>query len=454
MISDEFCKEKILLVDDNQQNRTLMLAILSNDNREILLAESGQKALELLTHTAVDLIIMDVQMPGLNGFETIERMKKSGLNIRTPIVFITSHSQDDMSIDLGFEMGAYDYIFRPIDINLLRLKVAAILKVHRRHEELSKTNETLINQLASALKKQQFSTEMYFTDEAFENNLNGLVVVDKNLNYLRVNKAFTQITGYTTDELIGKTPSLLKSGIQSDQFYKDMWTTLNSTGAWQGELWNRNKNNELYAEWLTINAVMDSDNTVSHYIGVVSDITGHKQFQERLVKHADFDCLTTLPNRRNFLETLKKNIRNVEEKKVLSVFFLDLNKFKAVNDNFGHKVGDELLAAVAKRLQRCVRQNDVVARLGGDEFVIMANLDQDSFTGTAKTIAEKIIMALTDPFNLSNNKVHISTSIGIACYPHDGKDAETLITHADLAMYQSKKQGYGQYHFFDSNLEG
>lgn len=446
-------KEKLLIVDDKRQNRMLLDAVLKHENREIFLAESGEKALDLLKEITFNLVILDVQMPGLGGFETVKLMVKSGLADKTSFVFITSHSQDETSIDIGFELGAHDYIIRPIDINLLKHKVAAILKRLHRQQELTKANELLAHELATEIKKQQISGAAYFTDDAFENNLNGLVVVDKNLNYLRVNKAFRQITGYTTDELIGKTPSILKSGLQSDQFYKDMWAVLNEKGAWQGELWNRNKNNEIYAEWLTINAVVDDYGNISHYFGVVSDITGHKQFQEELEQHAEFDYLTGLPNRRNLLKTLNKNILYLADEKVIGVFFLDLNKFKAVNDNYGHKVGDELLVAVAKRLQKCMRESDIVARLGGDEFVILFQANVEDFAGTAKTIAEKIIVALTTPFNLSHVEVHISSSIGIAFYPYDGQDAEGVITHADTAMYKAKKQGCGQYHFFNAGLE-
>lgn len=452
--NEESFKEKILIVDDNQQNRAMMLAVLKKDNREVFLAESGVRALDMLNSMSFSLIILDVQMPGLGGFETLGLMKQSGLDERTPIVFITSHSKDAINIDAGFGLGAHDYLFRPIDINLLKNKIDAILKYQRRQQELTRVNESLEDILASELQKKRSSIETYFTEEAFENNINGLIVVDKNLNYIRVNKAFARMTGYTADELLGKTPSILKSGLQSDEFYKDMWETLKSSGAWQGELWNRNKNNELYAEWLTINAIKDGDGTVSHYIGVASDITGHKQFQKKLEQNAGFDYLTGLPNRRSFLKALNKNIGGNPEKKVIGVFFMDLNKFKPINDNFGHKAGDELLAAVAKRLQKCVRQCDVVARIGGDEFIIMVNADEQGFTGVAKTIAEKVIMALTSPFNISNYEIRIGTSIGIAFYPYDGGDAETLIAHADTAMYRAKKQESGHYCFFNRDLEG
>ncbi len=449
----ENSEDKLLIVDDNQHNLELMKAALKQECIEIHTAESGAAALEKLYDNEFALIIMDVDMPVLTGFETVEIIQESQLSKNTPIIFISSQRNADADFETGFEIGAYDYILRPIDMVLFRNKVKTFLKLYRTEQALQKANFLLANKAArldSQLTEQlKINNALKFSEHVFENSVNGIIVVDENLEFVRVNQAFSKITGYSLDELIGKTPRILSSGIQDQAFYEEMWYTLQEKEAWQGELWNRRKNNELYAEMLSINAVKDEQGVVSHYIGIVSDITEQKRANEKTEYLANYDYLTGLPNRLNLITTLEKYIAD-DEIKTLAVLFLDLDKFKPVNDRYGHQVGDQLLIAVAKRLRGCVRDTDLVARLGGDEFIIVLKKPNTSLKASEK-VAKKIISAISSLFNISDKQVNINTSIGIALYPEHGKDADDLITLADNAMYESKSEGSGHFHFCTDN---
>jgi len=441
--------DKVLIVDDNQRNLALMRAALRDKSIEIYTAGSGAEALELLHDIHFSLIIMDVQMPVLSGFDTVKIIQDSQLSTDTPFIFISSKNKAEADIEAGFEIGAYDYILRPIDIPLFRNKVKTFLKLYQTEQKLKRMNSLLAEQTVQLdrqlMEQLKINNDLKFSEQVFENSVNGIIVVDENLKFVRVNKAFTDITGYSLTELIGQTPKILSSGIQGRAFYEAMWHSLLEKGSWQGELWNKKKNNELYAEMLSINAVKDESGVVSNYIGIVSDITEKKRTDEKNEYLANYDYLTSLPNRAYLIETLEKYLAD-ETVKSLAILFLDLDKFKPVNDFYGHQVGDDLLIAVAKRLKGCVRGADLVARLGGDEFIIVLNEPNTSFEAGEK-VAQKVILAISSAFNFSDIKININTSIGIALYPEHGKDADALITLADDAMYKSKGEGAGFYHF-------
>lgn len=446
--------DKVLIVDDNQANITLIESILKIENISVYTVSSGEQAIETLKETSFSLIIMDVNMPGLSGFETVKTIQETRIANDAPIIFISSQCKTTANIEEGFKSGAYDYILRPIDIGLLRNKVKVFLKLYRTEKELKYANKLLAQKadhLDNKLSEQvEINTALKFTEQVFENSINGIIVVDDQLRFIRVNSAFTNITGYSLEELIGKTPRILSSGLQDRNFYTQMWETLKEKGTWQGELWNKRKGSELYAEMLSINAVRDKKGIVSHYIGIVTDITEKKKAHERNEHLANYDYLTGLPNRLKLMSCIEKSLTNPLDTK-LTILFLDLDKFKAVNDNYGHQVGDDLLVAVSRRLKGCIRDADLVARLGGDEFIIVlknpTNLQQ-----AGENVAKKVIDAISAPFNIAGLKVEINTSIGISLYPTDTDNADELITLADNAMYLSKSEGAGHFHFC-SDLE-
>ncbi len=286
----------------------------------------------------------------------------------------------------------------------------------------------------------------------FETTTEGIIVTDANNSILMVNPAFTSVTGYTKAEVIGKKPDILRSGHHPAKFYQDMWQELKQVGKWQGEVWNRRKNGEVYIGWLSIVAITDANAKITQYVAIFNDITKRKQAEELIWHQAHHDALTDLPNRTLFIERLSQAIQVAKlRKEKLAVMFIDLDRFKQVNDTLGHKIGDSLLREASKRLKKGVREFDTVARLGGDEFtIIINNFDEYS---CVKNIAETLLHSLASPFLLEEHKVSIAGSIGIALFPEDGSDVETLLKNADIAMYQAKEGGRNAYQFFTQQMD-
>ncbi len=279
-----------------------------------------------------------------------------------------------------------------------------------------------------------------------------MVIVNAENQILAVNPAFNLITGYTSDEVLGKDPKILSSGLHDAAFYQAMWQTISETGTWKGEIWSRRKNGDVYAELLTINTVYDDHGAVLRRVALFSDITKKKQHEEIIWQQANFDVLTGLPNRimsyaRLDLE-LKKASRDEHK---LAILFIDLDHFKAVNDTLGHEMGDMLLKEVARRMHDCVRESDTVGRLGGDEFiVILGDLDDIARVGR---IANNILEKLIAPFRLGGELMTISASIGITIFPDDAKDAAVLLKNADQAMYAAKRQGRNRFQYYMPELQ-
>lgn len=279
-----------------------------------------------------------------------------------------------------------------------------------------------------------------------------IMVADADNRIVTVNPAFTELTGYSLQEAIGQPTTLLKSGHQNEGFYQIMWHALETTGHWQGEIWNRRKNGEIYLEWLTINTVYDDQNKVLHRVAMFSDITDQKHAEQTIWQQANFDSLTGLPNRHMFYERLAQEMKKSQRVGLpLALLFLDLDHFKDVNDTLGHCKGDLLLKEMAQRLLNCVRNTDTVARLGGDEFtIILAELqDQDSI----ERLAQDILRQLTKPFELAGDSAYVSVSIGITLYPEDTDDIDVLIKNADQAMYAAKDQGRNCRHYFTISMQ-
>ena len=280
-----------------------------------------------------------------------------------------------------------------------------------------------------------------------------IMVCDQNKTIIAANPAFTELTGYSEQEVIGKQSNLLKSGHHDQQFYRHMWEMLDKTGHWQGEIWNRRKNAEIYLEWLTISTVYDNQGQIQQYVAMFSDITEQKQAEQTIWQQANFDPLTGLPNRNMFHERLQREIKRAKRNDTLfALMFLDLDFFKEINDTLGHDNGDLLLQETASRLKECVREMDTIARLGGDEFTIIAvKLDRNAII--VENIAQRIVKRLAEPFTLGKEIVHVSTSVGISIYPNDTRNAIELIKNADQAMYAAKREGRNRHHYFTSELQ-
>jgi diguanylate cyclase (GGDEF)-like protein/PAS domain S-box-containing protein len=286
---------------------------------------------------------------------------------------------------------------------------------------------------------------------AFDTAAEGIMICDAENRITGINKGFTEITGYSESEVLGLTPGLLNSGIHSSEFFATMWASLEQTGRWRGEVRNRRKNGEIYPEWLTITVVKNSENQISHYVAVFADISEIKHSQQRLYELVNHDPLTGLPNRRLLNELLEHAIKRAErENTKIALLFVDLDRFKNINDTLGHQVGDRLLKKAAQRLSASVRDSDTIARLGGDEFVVMMEFMGD--IEDPATVAKKIISGIQDEFVIDNYELFIGASIGISVFPEDGGNADDLIKAADIAMYQVKNEGKNDYRFYASQL--
>jgi len=268
----------------------------------------------------------------------------------------------------------------------------------------------------------------------------GIIVTDANANIEAVNPAYCRMTGYAAEELLGRNPRVQQSGRHDKVFYRELWRTLNDSGQWQGEIWNRRKNGEAYPVWQNISAVRDAQGHIVRFLAVMSDISPVKAVQARLDHLAHHDALTDLPNRLHFTAAVERALAHAgRERESVALLFVDLDHFKVINDSFGHAVGDQMLVEVARRLRRTVRGEDLVARLGGDEFVVMTERLRER--EEAEHIARKLLAALQEPLRIGEQTLIPAASIGIALYPADGRTAAGLIAAADEAMYVAKRAG-------------
>ena len=279
----------------------------------------------------------------------------------------------------------------------------------------------------------------------------GIFITDLSLRIIEVNPMFTEVTGYTPEQVIGKTPKLFSSGRHSEEFYECMWEKLKVSGRWQGTIWNRRKNGELYPQWQYITILKNPAGKATHYISVFSDISQQESIENQIHLLAYYDNLTGLPNRSLFTDRLNLSLTQaIRDKGKVALFYLDLDRFKQINDSLGHYTGDKLLSAIGSRLRNSLRESDTVARLSGDEFaVIVSCITSDTH---AETVAQKIQHCFKSPFSVDHRELQISVSIGICLFPEHAKDSETMLRLADSAMYCAKELGKNCYTFYSQEI--
>jgi diguanylate cyclase (GGDEF)-like protein/PAS domain S-box-containing protein len=317
--------------------------------------------------------------------------------------------------------------------------------------------ERLIQSFSRDISERKLSEErLRVLAVAFETH-EAILITDANANIIKVNQAFQDITGYSSEDVLGKNPRILSARLQDNDFYLDMWNQLLGQGTWSGEIWDKRKNGQIYPKWLTITAVRDKFGKTTEYVAIFKDITEHKRIEEQIHNLAFYDVLTKLPNRRLLLDRMRVALTaSARTNHSGAVLFLDMDKFKTLNDTLGHEYGDLLLIEVAKRIRSCVRDVDTVARMGGDEFVILLeNVDEAEGVALQKVavIAEKIRTSLTRPYMLNNKEQYSSPSIGVTLYCGNEESEDILLKKSDMAMYQAKDSGRNAVRFFDPAMQ-
>ena len=303
-----------------------------------------------------------------------------------------------------------------------------------------------------AIEKSQAKDELELFTMVFQNSTEAMMVTDERGIILTTNPAFTQITGYTANEAKGRLSAVLDAAARYDSPFQSMWQEIEHSGRWQGEKWNTRKNGETYLEWLSINTIYKSDHSAHRYVVLFSDITQKKKSEDLIWQQANFDPLTSLPNRRMFLERMEHEIRkNKRSDLIMAILFIDLDRFKEINDTMGHDMGDVLLIQTAERIKECVRESDTVARLGGDEFTIILSGMKEH--GDVERVTRNILRRLAEPFALGADIAYVTASIGITLYPHDGRNIDELLRNADQAMYSAKDHGRNRYQYFTPSMQ-
>ncbi|MEW8047556.1 MAG: EAL domain-containing protein, partial [Candidatus Thiodiazotropha sp.] len=421
----------ILIVEDLPYDAELMALRLRDEGFDMDYTRvQGETAYLEALEKSPDLILCDWHLPQFSGQRALSLLRQQNLDI--PFIIVSGGIGEEAAVD-ALRQGANDYVLkdRPARLGeaVRRVLVDKQLRMaHRTAEE-----------------------KLRLADRAFQNTAEGITVTDASGNIVSINPAFEAITGYSHEEVLGQNPRVLKSGHHPDSFYEKMWDTLLSTGHWRGEIWNRRKNGDAYPEWLTISAVKDGNDETTHYVGVFTDISQIKEAQDQINFLAHHDALTRLPNRALFRERFDHALMHARrENASIALLFLDLDRFKTVNDTLGHPVGDQVLLEVSKRMNQIVRASDTLARLGGDEFVLL--LEEQTDAQHAAVVARKLLDLFSRPMIIGEHELVVTASIGITLYPNDGEDSDKLIRHADRAMYDAKQQGRNTYRFFTQAL--
>jgi diguanylate cyclase (GGDEF)-like protein/PAS domain S-box-containing protein len=412
----------ILVIEDDPGDFGLVRAhvrlsglVPSGDKEPVVWARTLAEGIAAARNNDPDVVLLDLSLPDSDGLDTVKGIRAAMNDV--PIVVLTGHNDDSLAT-AALQNGAQDYL----------------VKGNFDHDSLGRA-------VRHAVVRGALESRLRLFEVAMNAAANGIFITDTRAHVQWANPAFSQLTGFSLDEVMGRNPmELMKSGKQDDAFYHNMWKTILSGKAWHSEIVNRRKDGSLYDENLIITPVTGADGTVSNFVAIMQDITERKRAEEQVHHMAHHDTLTGLPNRMLFSDRLQQAFSIARRKNsCMALMFIDLDKFKPINDNFGHQVGDLLLKEVAKRMQDCVRESDTVARIGGDEFIVL--LPVIEAVQDALLVAEKIRRSLNQPFVLAGQSLNISSSTGIAVYPDHGKDETQLMKNADTAMYCAKEGG-------------
>ncbi|MEN8172344.1 MAG: diguanylate cyclase [Chloroflexota bacterium] len=453
MMSTSNNSPDILVVDDNIQNLKLLISLLDKKGYLARPVNNGAGALRAVHAAPPDLILLDINMPEMDGYDVCEKLKDDPDTREIPIIFLSAY-QDVQEKLKAFQVGGVDYITKPFAAEEVFARVEKHLSIIALQKQLEQQNEQLRTEI---FEREKAEAELGTLAQAVNCGGSPILITDLDGKIEFVNQAFLTITGYQSDEVIGQTPSILKSGKTEPDVYADLWGTISQGKVWRGELLNRRKNGELYWDNTVIAPITDDQGHKTHYVAIWDDITERKEEEMHHAYLATHDILTGLPNRAFFNERISHALKMAKRNHwQVAVFFIDLNDFKAINDQFGHLIGDDALIEFGKRLQAGVRESDTVARLSGDEFACLLEKIPDK--KYLSLVANKLIDNMTAPYQTrSENSVNLTASIGISIYPDDGDEPDGLLGKADQAMYEAKKHKgkdhYNFYHHITENLD-
>ncbi|WP_461538700.1 diguanylate cyclase domain-containing protein [Spongorhabdus nitratireducens] len=436
---------KLLVVDDRPENLLAMDKLLKPLGAEIHKANSGEEALKMVLRHHFALILLDVQMPGMDGFETAALLHSNSQTASIPIIFVTALNKDEAYVSKGYKTGAVDYLPKPINPDILMGKVKVFLRLEQQHLEMDKLN----SQLKAVSKQNQM-----LLDCAGE----GIVGVNPQGHVVFSNPVACQLLGVQEQELKGqKVDQYLADDSDSEEGGNWVESRLHQDCLKDGSGFQHKGNlrppgRASFPAEFNVSPILDDSQQVTGAVIVFQDITERQKLEDKLIRMARYDNLTGLANRSLFMEFINTSIaRSQRRERTTAVAFIDLDHFKQINDTMGHDAGDDLLISAAARLKTCVREGDMVARLGGDEFAIV--LDDLAKPQDAAHIAEKILQSFSRAHLLGKKEVKVGTSIGIATFPDAGKTAEEIIKAADTAMYVSKKSGRNSYNMYQQGMK-
>jgi diguanylate cyclase (GGDEF)-like protein/PAS domain S-box-containing protein len=444
---------KVLLVDDEEDIHAVLHMALKDilvEDRPLHLfdAHSAAQAEAILSqHPDMALILLDVVMESeLAGLALVQRIRRTICNKMVQIVLVTGQPgyAPQREVVADYEIDGYR-LKSELTADKIFVSVYAALRTYRALRDLEQRRHEL-ESLTVDLRKRE--GQLRLAASVYANSYEGIVIATADRSIIDVNPAFTRITGYARDEVLGRSPKVLASGRHDTAFYQSMWQSINQHDFWQGEVCNRRKNGELYTEILSLSVIRDESGALQNYIGVFSDISLLKAHEEELHRIAHFDTLTGIPNRRLLTDRLAQALtRTRRTQRSVAVCYLDLDGFKDINDKYGHAGGDQLLIAISQRLQGVMRADDTLARLGGDEFVLL--LTDLAQAQECQLALDRILAIVKKPIEIDGEITGVSASIGVTIYPEDDADADTLLRHADQAMYIAKERGKNSYRFFD-----
>lgn len=443
----------ILVVEDTPESLKLLTDLLTSAGHTVRQAQDGELALTTVHARLPELILLDINMPGIDGYEVCKRLKRDPATRDVPVIFMSA-MQDVENRILGFRLGAADYISKPYQPEEVLLRVRTHLDLHRLRLNLEAEVEQRTRALQDEIAlRRDAEADLRLASEALEASFNGIMVTDRDGVIVRVNPAFTRITGYTAAEVLGQTPRLLKSGRQEPEFYTQMWQTLLETGHWMGEVLNRHKDGNVTPMMETISAFRREQGDITHFIAVFTDISESQDAKTLIDFLAYRDALTGLPNRLVARRHFDSAVENLDPsgRESIGVLCLDLDRFKVINDALGHSLGDQILKLLADKLSGVVQEPQMLSRQGGDEFLLVVPQVTDMLD--LSELAFKVIRTVSEALIADDRKWVITASMGVAVYPNDGHTLDELMRCAENALYQAKSKGGNQYCFFTREMD-